>query len=419
MFQSHAGEEETEMLETRPADRRAQGWRIVAALSATELVSWGVLYYAFGVLLKAMEAELRCTRAELTGAFSLGLFVSGLVALPLGRWVDRGGGRTLMTLGSVLAAGLLAAWSRVSGLEGLYWVWAGLGLAQAAVLYEPAFALIAAWLPHERSRALLALTLSGGFASTVFNPVTAWLLASHGWRGAVLGLAALLAAVTIPIHALVLRAAPEQRRGRQRTGAAQAPGVREVLRSPAFYALAAALAFSALQAAAVNVHVIPHLIESGYSTETAAAAAGLIGAMQVAGRLLYGLFEARGRIASGKAVVFLLQGVALLGLLDPHRPGALPFFVILFGMGNGMATLLRASVVAEWYGSENYGSIAGLLSIGNLTARAVAPFAAGVLYTATGSYRPVFLTLFVLAVAAAALVAAAEKLRAPRPPRDP
>src|SRR5438552_2524720 len=80
-----------------------------------------------------------------------------------------------------------------------------MGLAMAATLYEPAFAVVVSWFVRGRDRALLTVTLVAGFASTIFMPIEAWLLVRVGWRSALTILAVVLAVVTIPIHALVLR----------------------------------------------------------------------------------------------------------------------------------------------------------------------------------------------------------------------
>src|SRR2546427_12437396 len=80
------------------------GWVIVAALSVTETVTWGIVYYGFPVFLRPMEEDLGASRVAVTGAFSVGLGVSALAALPVGRWIDRHGGRAVMTIGSFLAA---------------------------------------------------------------------------------------------------------------------------------------------------------------------------------------------------------------------------------------------------------------------------------------------------------------------------
>src|SRR5918997_5843222 len=184
------------------------GWRIAGTLAFTETVSWGILYYAFAVFLMPMQEEMGWSPTAITGVYSLGLLVSGLAAPLVGRWLDSHGPRGLMTLGSTLGTVLLLAWASVEDLWVFYLVWVGMGLAMAATLYEPAFAALAKWFERGRGRALLLVTLAGGLASTIFLPLSAWLVGAQGWRGALLALAALLALLTIVPHALVLRRRP-------------------------------------------------------------------------------------------------------------------------------------------------------------------------------------------------------------------
>ncbi len=156
-------------LARRPAAEGASTpWSLVAALSATETVSWGILYYAFAVLLVPMQRELELSAAQLSGAFSLGLLVSGLAAVGVGRYLDAHGPRALMASGSAAAAALVATWSQVDSLAAFYLIWVGIGLAMATVLYEPAFAVLAKSCrdPASRRRALTTLTLVGALASS-------------------------------------------------------------------------------------------------------------------------------------------------------------------------------------------------------------------------------------------------------------
>ena len=109
-------------------------WVLAVALGITELTSLGILYYAISVFLAPMERDLGWTRAESSGAFSFGLLMSGLAAVPIGRWLDRHGARLVMTLGSIAGVALLLAWSTVDGLAEYYLLWAGMGVALAATL---------------------------------------------------------------------------------------------------------------------------------------------------------------------------------------------------------------------------------------------------------------------------------------------
>ncbi len=199
------------------------GWRIVAVLAVTETISWGVLYYAFSVFQVPMGAELELTSAQLSGAFSLAVLLTGVAAVPVGRWLDVRGPRGLMTAGSAMCALLVVAWSQVQTAAGLYLVMAGIGLARAAVLYDPAFAVIVRWFHTRRSGALLAVTVVAGFASTVALPSSNALIEAMGWRRALLVLAVVLALGTVLPHWLVLRRDPSDL-GLCADGAAQLPG---------------------------------------------------------------------------------------------------------------------------------------------------------------------------------------------------
>jgi MFS family permease len=184
------------------------GWVMLWAISFTEMTSWGILYYAFTVFVRPMQSDLGWSTTQLTGAFSLALLCSAVAALPIGRWIDQHGTRWLMTAGSCAACLLVLAWAFVSNLLVFYLIWVGLGIVMAAVLYDPAFALVAVWFRQGRSRALTVLTFVAGFASVIYVPLAAWLVQLQGWRGALVALALLLAALTIPWHALLLRRHP-------------------------------------------------------------------------------------------------------------------------------------------------------------------------------------------------------------------
>ena len=397
-----------------PAGPLYYGWVIAGTLAVTETISWGVLYYAFSVFLVPMQRELGWSPAVLAGAFSLALLVSGLAAPVVGRWVDRRGGRILMTGGSVLGSLLLLAWSRVRSDQAplYYLIWAGLGLAMATTLYEPAFAVVTAWFERGRGRAVLLLTLVAGFASTIFLPVATWLVTTLGWRGALVALAGLLAVTTVPAHALVLRRRPADL-GLTIDGAQPDPAdpavprpeagvsARAALRDPGFWLLSLAFFLGMLATVAVGVHLIPYLITSGYSAAFAATATGLIGAMQVVSRVVVTAAGGRWPQVWLLAIVLVLQAVALIVLLIWTRPAGVIAAVVLLGAGRGAMTLMRAAIVAERYGRVHFGAVNGTVALFVGAAAALAPIGAGLAYDLADSYRPVFLGLAIACLLAA------------------
>ncbi len=375
------------------------GWVLVRALGITEIISWGVLYYAFGVFLTPMEADLGWSRGAITGAFSLALVLSGVAAIPVGRWLDRHGARVLMTAGSCVATLLVLAWASSVTLSEFYLVWAAIGLVMATLLYEPAFAVVTVWFERKRAKALTAVTLIAGFSSTVFLPFAAWLLQVQGWRGALVSLAVILAVGTIPVHALLLRRRPEDlglhpdgardvRVGTEPPRREDVP-VRTALRDPAFRWLVLGFCLSTGVAFGVHVHLVPILLDRGYDPMVAATLAGLVGAMQVFGRLLMAPLTTRIPLRSITAGVLAILPLAIVVLiLVPGTIGVIAF-VALFGAAKRCLTLVRPAFVADLYGRTHYASIAGVLAFAVNLAQAAAPVGAGAAYDLFGGYLPI------------------------------
>ncbi len=403
------------------------GWPMLVAVSLAQVVSWGILYYAFSVFVAPMQADLGWSTVELAGAYSLCLLCGGLAAVPAGRWLDRHGPRALMTAGSILAVLLVLSWAQVRSLQGFYLIMAGIGLVSAAVLYEPAFAIVAVWFRRRRARALTVLTFFGAFASFIFIPLSAWLAGALGWRAALLALAGLLAAITIPIHALMLRRRPEDL-GLHPDGDAavpadgQPPRSRErsvpasaALRERRFWLITGAFAASTFAGVTMTVHLIPYMLGLGHSAGFAATVAGLFGLMSLLGRMTIGLSAERWprHWVTVGLIGMQAAGLVALALAGASVAGAL-IYVALFGAGSGTLTIMRAALLAEHYGPASYGTINGAQNLALTSARTIAPVGAGVLAGALGGYVPLlWVVTGLLLIGAAAVLASSHPLSAP------
>ena len=387
--------------------RLSYPWLLVITLGFTETVSWGVLYYAFSVFVEPMQAELGWSRAQLTGAFSLALIVLAVAGVAGGQWLDRRGPRLLMTAGSVLGVVLVLAWSRTADLVSFYVIWILMGLCWSATLYSPAFATVTAHFRERRTEALTVVTLMAGLASTIFLPVAAYLVSALGWRPALVALAAILAVATIFPHALVLRRAPAHEEHHE-----PSLSLGEALRHPSFRWLALGFFCFAL-ANGVNVHLVPYLSGRGFDLASAAAAAGLVGATQVIGRLLLAPLERRLAPSAVVAAVYALQPLALFVLLTFAGAGAAYVFVVLYGAGRGADTLIRNTAVARLYGPRRFASIQGVLGLAITLALAIGPVSLGAVYDRLGTYEPGFWV--VCAASVIALFAVVRGTRTGRP----
>ncbi|SIM56764.1 MFS transporter [Micromonospora cremea] len=375
---------------TVPADstvggHRAQGWRIVAALAVTQTVGYGTLYYAYAVLLRPIAATLGASTTAVTGALTASVLAGAILAIPVGRWLDRHGGRALMTVGSLTATALLLAWSQVHTIGQLYAVMIGIGVTGAMVLYEPAFAVIVSWFtPDRRSTALLAVTIVAGFASTIFLPLTGILVEHLDWRGALLVLATIHGLLTVPLHTLVIRRTP---RSPVASDAPSDQSARAAMRDARFWILAVTFIAHGAATSTMAVHLVGYLTSRGHPPTFAATTAGLLGVLSVTGRLVLTGARRRVRVTTIVAVIFAVQAVAVLAmpLLAGTRSGAV-ISVIGFGLGFGVASLATPALLANRYGTTAYASIAGRLAAPVTIAKATAPLAAAALLHTTGDY---------------------------------
>ena len=289
--------------------------RAILALGVGQLVNWGVLYYAFGVLMVPVERDLGVERWVVAGAFSLALLMSAAAAPLVGRLSDRGRGPLLIRAGGFLAAALLAAWSLTSNVATLYLAWAGLGLCMAATLYEPAFAVVGQSFDNmnDRLRALATVTVLGGLASTAFLPLTAFLNDAWGWRvavGALAGIVCLSTAFTSFAALRTVSASPHS------SPDAVPPAPDEV--RTGFGSVLAVFSMTSLASAAFTTTLVPAFVNREFSSTTAALLGGVLGLMQLPGRVLL----MNGRLATSPVTLLiasLLLQAAGLAILAAAR----------------------------------------------------------------------------------------------------
>jgi MFS family permease len=361
-------------------DRRLVGW-----LSLGQLITWGSVFYTFSLLMEPVERELGLTRAQSSLAFSLALLAEGALAYPVGRWIDRGYERAVMTGGSLLVAVCLVMHSFISDIAGFYVVWIGLGAGLSATLYSPVFAVVTRRYPRDFRRAIITLTFLGGLASTVFIPLSAWLIHSMGWRHALWLLAALHLVVCAPLHAICLRDAPSAPVATATGDKAQSHAA--YLRSAPFLLIGIFVICMMGVTASLPPHMISLLRGSGLSEAWVIAIPASIGVIQVLGRLLLYFFEHHFDLHVANRVIPTLIPLGITALLaGAGHPWAALLFVLLYGLGNGMLTIVKGTAIAQYVNRDHVASLNGALGLPSALARAVAPFLLGLLWSPEAGY---------------------------------
>ncbi|RZI99030.1 MAG: MFS transporter, partial [Haliea sp.] len=384
---------------------------MISALSVGQILVWAVLYYGFSSFVLPMQRDMGWSQPDIMGAFTLGLMVWGLATYAVGAAIDRGLGREVLAGGALLGAVGCVLWSQAHSLPVLYAAWAMLGLAMAMTLYEPAFMEITKRFPERYRQGITTLTLVGGFASTLSFPAVAWLQARLGWRPALLVMALALLLVA-PLHAWVLRSAWKRA---PQPGTAPAEmmqdqaTLRQAMQGSTFWLLTASFTFYTFAISTIWAHLMPAFASRGLTQAEAVAVMVWFGPAQVAGRFVFlWLGRSLNQRTLGLMVLALFPFTLVLFALG-REPVMLVAFAVLFGVANGLITIVRSNIVPDFYGRENVGRIGGAMSGIALCTRAAAPFLTAWALLGLGGYTGLLWGLVGMGVASFVLFAMARR----------
>lgn len=349
-------------------------WRAVPVLGITQILTWGTIFYTPVLIVPLIAAERGWSISFAMGGFSIGLLVAGLVAPYVGRSIDRFGGHVVMALGSLTGALGLFLITSAAHPVAYYAVWMVLGVAMAANLYDAAFSTLGRIFGIGARRPITALTLAGGFASTVSWPMTHFLLERVDWRGTYLIYAALLAFVAAPLHAMAL----PRTRYQSDIAAPDTQSAPVKVLPPyglPFILVASAFASYAFVPSGLAAHLLAIFAREGIGSATVVWIGALFGPAQVGARLieftfgrnLHPLWIARFALTTFLCAFLML---VLLGVSTATAAA----FALMFGGANGLITITRGAVPLALFGASGYGRLMGRLAGPFLLMQAAAPF---------------------------------------------
>jgi hypothetical protein len=358
--------------------------RAVVALGVTQVLGYGTLYYAFPLAVPGMAATHGIAPTTAFAAFSAGMLAAGLAAPRLGRAMDRLGAGRVMAAGSAVCALLLAALAAAPGAAAFAVLVVALEIAGAMVLYDAAFAALVQLSGPGGRRAITQLTLIAGFASTLFWPLTGWLVETVGWQGTWMVWAALHLGICLPLH-LWLAAQPRAGQVAPAAAGPASPPTAHPAPRGAFGLVAVAFALSGMLVAALGVHMVPLLVALGHAGQ-AYLVSMVMGPAQVAIRLTDALFWKGLHPLDVALVAAAALPVAVLALLVlPGSVAAAVLFAALLGVGGGLSSIVRGTLPLSLFGAQGYGALLGRLTFVRTLLSAVAPFLFALVMQTAGS----------------------------------
>ncbi len=379
------------------------GYIIVTVSFIIMFIFWAA-FYAFGVFFKPVLKEFNWTRAMTAGAFSLCSIVQGLLSIAMGELTDRFGPRLVMTIcGLFLGLGyiLMSQVSAIWHLYLFYGVIVGVGMGGSFV---PLSSTIARWFVERRSM-MTGIVLSGtGIGALIGPPVVSRLILGYGWRlsyilmGSTIVLLSTLCAQLLKPETYKMEKNDEyDKKGKDgQKMYIKGLSLREAAYTMDFWILLSMILSLGFCVFAIMVHIVPHAMEIGISTISAANILAVIGGASVFGKVLLGRMA--DRIGSKQTFIigFTLMTGALLGFLSVKLESILYFFAALFGFAFGGCVSVESPIVAELFGLISHGLILGVIAFSFLLGGALGPFILGYIFDLTGSYKWGFLFCVVI-----------------------
>lgn len=351
--------------------------RLVIGIGITQIIGFGTMFYAFGSVVPALSDDLGIAPGTAFAAFSAALLIGALAAPTAGRMLDRHGARIVMGTGSVLAALSLTALSQAQGLLSLVLALVAVEVTATLVLYDAAFAALAQGLgPARARRAITHMTLLGGFASTVFWPLTQAILVWSDWRTAYLVFAALNLCICLPLHLSLTRAPDlDPVTGTAPAARPQFPPLPQAQHRSAMIWVAISFAVAGLVFSALSASWVTTLTAFGLPAAAAVTAGTLMGPAQVGVRVLDMLFGLRLHPLTTTMIstVLLMLALTVLWLTGPTLAGAM-VFAVLFGLAQGLTSIVRGTVPLVLFGAQGFAARLGRLASVRMVMAAIAPF---------------------------------------------
>jgi MFS family permease len=415
-----------------PANRFYYGWAIVIASFAASLGEVPVFAPVLGVFIKPLEEDLGWSRTTIALGFSIGSIAGSLASVIVGRFVDRYGSRVVVAFAGLSITGALVGMSMMSE-PWQFWALFGVGRGSAIAGIEIGTSVaVSKWFFRKRGRTLAMKGIGQRSGQALMPLIIFAIMEASDWRMAFVAMAGMAATFIVVPAVLLLRRQPEDfgllpdgahatsREDDTPGPAREAPRavdeiswtLADARRTRAFWLIVAFTVGTPFVQGATNLHVVINFQDRGLSDGLAVSVLAIFAAVAAVTALPMGLLLERIHVRYG-AILLAVVLIAALGVISfaDSYPEAL-LFALLYGIAQGMRTIIETLLFANYFGRGHLGSIKGFTAPFRVIGP-VGPILAGAVSDSTGSYTPVF--IFFMGIALLMLVA----IVFAKPPRKP
>ncbi len=398
------------------------GWWITIGVAALMFATVGVGYYGLAVFLRPLQEENGWSNTAVSGATGMYFTVSGITGFFLGPYVDRLGPRRFLLVGVSLVGASAIALGSVSTLAGLYLVYFVQAVAFGMAGSVPVNSILTRWFITRRAEAMSISATGVSMGGIVLSPLGSRLVGIGGVSLAAPVLGVLVLAVGLPIAAFVLVWEPKTVDSEPDFGAPNPAADTTSLgddvqlrvwtraaaaRTVPFWAIMVAFLLVLMAQTGFLLHQIAFLEDRLGSRDAAAFALSTTAFGSVVARLVVGRFADRLDKVLVSSLLFLIQGLSVLGVLVFDSPVMTYVFVLIVGFTIGNIYMMQTLLVAEKFGLVSLGTVLGVIGLAAQAGSGAGPFLVGWLDDWSGSYTlPFTLTAFTTLASAAVILLA-------------
>jgi len=404
-----------------PFGRIFYGWWIVLLGSLIIAVGSGILYHGFTVFFLPLKRDLAVSSAAIALLYGAARLEGGAEGPLVGYLIDRFGPRLLIISGTALAGVGLILLSLVQSFMGFFFIYIFIvSLGFNAGFFHPVYAAINNWFIRHRGKGFAISGAASSIGGMIMAPFLSYLILDYGWRtGAIIaGLLILVVALPagIPIYRdpETLGLLPDGKKKPEDLPLGPVPkeesvakidfSVREALRTLNFWLLFSAITFRIFVTVALTIHFVPIFVWKGLSEVASAYMVSLFAFSSIIATLVGGWMGDRlsksflchlGILPTVAGMFFLVLG---------ESPKSL--YVLPIGLAITMGTVpLNWALIGDFFGRRSFGTLRGIMGIGNGLGTFLSPIYAGWIYDQSGSYTYALLTFIVVHLIAASLFA--------------
>ena len=405
------------------------GWIIVAIIFLATTASAVQLNPTIGVFIKPITEEFGWTRSQMAGAVTVGTILGGVLAIFMGRIVDRFGPRWVLFTAFLTMGSMMLLMSRIEYLWHFYAITIVTRMTLQGVINLTCQTVASKWFVKLRGRAIAIANAGQRVGTGIIPYTTQMIIGTAGWRTAASSIGIIAWVLTLIPAALWLRRSPEDLGllpdGQESPGKGENENsirvesqqlsytLAEARRTRTFYLLGTAFTLSSVIGTGINFNLTPYLTDKGFAATDAVTILMVWSFSGIAGSLTAGILaeKLKNQFLSIGFYIGVASGIAILLTVRDMPSGII--FAVIHGSFFGAALIMQHIMLANYFGSAWIATIRGVLVPWQLLGNALGPLAATLVFDTTGSYEAILFAYLLLHIIICIAI-----FNAPRPTKN-